>query len=70
MMNYDNPELDAMWASARVEPDTAKRDATLAEMQNILMRDVAWLPVVEYKTQWAHQRQAVGADAGTRATRR
>ena len=60
MMNYDNPELDAMWATARVEPDKAKRDATLADMQNILMRDVAWLPVVEFKTQWAHSDKLSG----------
>lgn len=60
MMNYDNPELDKMWASARVEPDKAKRDATLAEMQKILMRDVAWLPVVEFKTQWAHSEKLKG----------
>ncbi len=60
MMNYANPELDAMWASARVEPDKAKRDATLAEMQKILMRDVAWLPVVEFKTQWAHSEKLKG----------
>ncbi len=60
MMNYDNPDLDKMWASARVEPDKAKRDATLAEMQKILMRDVAWLPVVEFKTQWAHSEKLKG----------
>jgi peptide/nickel transport system substrate-binding protein len=54
MMNYENDELDALWAKAQVEMDTAKRDAMLAEMQRQLMRDVAWLPVVEFKTQWAH----------------
>lgn len=60
MMNYDNPEIDKMWAVARVEPDTAKRDAILADMQNILMRDLAWLPVVEFKTQWAHSDKLSG----------
>jgi hypothetical protein len=25
----------------------------VADMQEILMRDVTWLPVVEFKTQWA-----------------
>ncbi|MBP0615801.1 ABC transporter substrate-binding protein [Jiella mangrovi] len=60
MVNYDNPKLDAMWAKARVEPDTAKRDEILAQMQNILMRDVVWLPVVEFKTQWAHSDKLKG----------
>ena len=52
MMNYANPELDALWAKAKVEADPAARDKELAEMQAMLMRDVAWLPVVEFKTQW------------------
>jgi peptide/nickel transport system substrate-binding protein len=60
MMNYANPELDKMWAEARVQPDTAKRDAKLAEMQKILMRDLAWLPVAEFKTQWAHTEKLKG----------
>jgi peptide/nickel transport system substrate-binding protein len=52
MENYANPEIDALWAKAKVEPDAAARAAILADMQAILMRDVAWLPVVEFKTQW------------------
>jgi peptide/nickel transport system substrate-binding protein len=52
MENYANPEIDTMWAHAKIDPDPASRDKTLAEMQAILMRDVAWLPVVEFKTQW------------------
>jgi peptide/nickel transport system substrate-binding protein len=54
MVNYRNPDLDALWAQARVEPDTAKRDALLVQIQDILMNDVVWAPVVEYSTQWAH----------------
>ena len=60
MVNYANPELDEMWASARVEPDQKKREATLADMQKILMNDVVWLPVVEFKTQWAHSEKLKG----------
>lgn len=60
MMNYKNKELDDTWAKARVEPDTAKRDAMLADMQKWLMRDLAWLPVVEFKTQWAHSDKLKG----------
>ncbi len=53
MVNYSNAMVDDSWTTARVEPDTAKRDEILATIQNQLMNDVAWLPVVEYKTQWA-----------------
>ena len=53
MVNYRNPELDAMWADARVDPNEASRDATLAEIQRMAIADVAWLPIVEYRTQWA-----------------
>lgn len=60
MMNYANAELDKQWAEARVEPDTAKRDAILAAMQKTLMHDLAWLPLVEFKTQWAHSDKLSG----------
>ncbi|WP_377296953.1 ABC transporter substrate-binding protein [Rhizobium sp. SGZ-381] len=60
MMNYANADLDAQWAKARVEPDTAKRDAILADMQKTLMHDLAWLPLVEFKTQWAHSDKLSG----------
>jgi len=53
MVNYSNPAVDDPWAKARVEPDVAKRTEMLAAIQDILAKDVAWLPIVEYKTQWA-----------------
>lgn len=53
MVNYSNADVDAAWAAARVESDTAARDAMLADIQDQLMADVVWLPVVEYATQWA-----------------
>ncbi len=53
MVNYSSAMVDDTWAKARVEPDTGARDAMLADIQGQLMADVAWLPVVEYKTQWA-----------------
>ncbi|MFO7856811.1 MAG: ABC transporter substrate-binding protein [Paracoccaceae bacterium] len=53
MVNYSSEFVDSTWAEARVEPDTAKRDAMTAAIQARLMEDVAWAPVVEYKTQWA-----------------
>ncbi|WP_428928962.1 ABC transporter substrate-binding protein [Marinibacterium sp. SX1] len=54
MMNYKNAELDEQWAVARVEGDMAKREQILNDMQTTLMEDVAWLPLVTFKTQWAH----------------
>ncbi len=53
MVNYRNEEMDALWSAARVDPDSATRDTTLAEIQAMAAADVAWLPIVEYTTQWA-----------------
>ncbi len=53
MVNYRNAELDEMWAAARIDPDQESRNATLASIQQMAAADVAWLPVVEYRTQWA-----------------
>jgi peptide/nickel transport system substrate-binding protein len=53
MVNYRNADLDALWAAARVDADPASRTATLLQIQEILARDVVWLPIVEYQTQWA-----------------
>ncbi|MGJ8585468.1 MAG: ABC transporter substrate-binding protein [Marinosulfonomonas sp.] len=60
MVNYRNPDLDSMWAGARVDPDTASRDATLAQIQGMLAADVTWLPIVEYRTQWAFRDRVSG----------
>lgn len=60
MVNYSNPVVDDTWAAARVEPDTAARNAMLADIQAQLMEDLAWLPVVEYKTQWAFSSELQG----------
>jgi peptide/nickel transport system substrate-binding protein len=53
MVNYKSAKVDALWAKARNETDPAARLAELAEAQDQLMADVTWLPLVEYKTQWA-----------------
>lgn len=70
MVNYSNPKVDELFASALIEGDPAKRTAQLAEAQEILAKDVAWLPVVEWKTQWAFSDKVKGikwhADNGVR----
>jgi peptide/nickel transport system substrate-binding protein len=53
MVNYSNQKVDELFASALIEGDPAKRTAQLAEAQEILAKDVTWVPVVEWKTQWA-----------------
>ncbi|MGR3804174.1 ABC transporter substrate-binding protein [Marinibacterium profundimaris] len=60
MMNYKNPELDEQWSVARVEGDMDKREEILSDMQTTLMEDVAWLPIVTFKTQWAHSDKLSG----------
>ena len=60
MVNYANPEVDKLWALAKNELDKPKRDAELGDMQKILMRDLTWLPVVEFRTQWAHSDKLQG----------
>ncbi len=53
MVNYSNAFVDETWAKARVEPDMAVRTELVGQIQDQLAADVAWLPIVEYKTQWA-----------------
>jgi len=60
MVNYRNADLDAAWAAARVDPDPESRTATLADIQQMLADEVAWLPIVEYNTQWAFRSDLVG----------
>jgi ABC-type transport system substrate-binding protein len=53
MVNYSNPEVDRLFAAALVEPDTAKRTDMAHQIQEQVQRDLAWVPLVETKTQWA-----------------
>ena len=53
MANYSNPELDKVWAEARNEMDDAKQAVLLKELQETLQRDLAWVPILETRTQWA-----------------
>ncbi|MEJ0070074.1 MAG: ABC transporter substrate-binding protein [Pseudomonadota bacterium] len=53
MANYSNPDVDALYAKALIEPNLAERNRMAAEIQQILQDDLAWIPIVETKTQWA-----------------
>jgi peptide/nickel transport system substrate-binding protein len=60
MVNYSSAAVDEGWAKARVEPDADKRTEELHAIQDQISSDIAWLPVVEYKTQWAYSSKLRG----------
>lgn len=60
MVNYSNPQVDALWAEARGLADQSKRQELLTQIQTLAASDVAWLPLVEYKTQWAFSDKIAG----------
>jgi len=53
LANYSNPEVDRLFGEAKVEMDSTKRHALLKEIQETLQKDLAWIPLVETKTEWA-----------------
>ena len=53
MINYRSADVDAAWAAARVMADPAARTEAVGAIQDQIAADIAWLPIVEYKTQWA-----------------
>jgi len=53
MANYESAKVDELFKSALTEADNTKRNALLAEAQNILAQDINLLPIVMWKTQWA-----------------
>jgi peptide/nickel transport system substrate-binding protein len=60
MVNYESTTVDDLYVKLKNEADNTKRDAMLAEVQEQLMTDVTWVPVVEYQTQWAHSDKLSG----------
>ena len=51
---YSNPDVDKMWLeSAKNEPNDGKRDSVMADIQEILMKEVVIAPMVENRLQWA-----------------
>ncbi len=43
---YCNPDYDALWQSAQTELDDARRASLFEEMNNLLVQDVAMIPIV------------------------
>lgn len=60
MVNYSNDKVDALWGKAREETDPAARAKELTEVQEQLISDVTWLPVVEFQSQWAFSSKLSG----------
>lgn len=61
MVNYSNARVDDLWLNqARTESDPQRRDALLAEIQQILMDDVVWLPLVVWESQVAVSSSVTG----------
>jgi peptide/nickel transport system substrate-binding protein len=50
---YSNATVDELWLKAKVEPDEQKRNAILAEIQELVADDVYWVSLAEYKLQYA-----------------
>lgn len=60
MVNYESKNVDELYVALKNEADKTKRDALLAQVQETLMTDVTWIPVVEYQSQWAHSDKLSG----------
>ena len=58
--NFSDPKLDSLFDQAKVEVDTEKRTALLAQAQELLMDKLAWVPIVENKLQYAVQTGITG----------
>ena len=48
LQRYQNPEYDAIYDAARIEPDPAKSAEMFIQMNDILFNDAAVLPLVRY----------------------
>jgi len=47
---YVNPEYDKLWEAAKTEADAAKRASLFIQMNDILIQDVAMIPLVNRKS--------------------
>ena len=58
---YSNPDVDKMWLeSAKNEPNDSKRNNVMAQIQEILMKEVVIAPMVEQRLQWAMSEKVSG----------
>ena len=58
---YSNDDVDKMWLeSAKNEPNDGKRNNVMAEIQEILMKEVVIAPIAENRLQWAMSEKVSG----------
>jgi len=58
---YSNDDVDKLWLeSAKNEPNDGKRNNVMAEIQEILMKEVVIAPMVENRLQWAMSEKVSG----------
>ena len=60
MTNYHNDSVDALWASARTTANPSARAEFVARALDQIAADIAWLPLAEFKTQWATHTELYG----------
>jgi peptide/nickel transport system substrate-binding protein len=60
MVNYSSPELDRLFGEAKATPDLAAAATALRAIQEKLQKDLAWIPIVETKTEWAMRSNLAG----------
>lgn len=53
VMNYASDEVTGLWAEAAGMPDGPERNALLAQIQERVMEDLPWIPLLERRTQIA-----------------
>jgi peptide/nickel transport system substrate-binding protein len=59
-VNYANPEVDRLFGEALAELNDAKRAPTVRQIQDAVQQDLAWLPLVETKTEYAFRSNLKG----------
>jgi peptide/nickel transport system substrate-binding protein len=58
--NYSSDMVDGTLYGSLAEGDNAKRNAMLAEIQEVLMKDLAVVPILEFRTHWATAADVTG----------
>ncbi len=58
--NYSSDMVDGTLYGSLAEGDNAKRNAMLAEIQEALMKDLAVVPILEFRTPWATAANVTG----------
>jgi len=58
--NYANAEIDGLFTKIKAETDPSKQDEMLKSAQDILQRDLAIIPILETKTQYASSSKLSG----------